>query len=453
MRLKREEQQHLDWLRGERVPKVVEDYRGKYERVSALLDELPALLELVHRDVRRLSRGGRGRRQGEYTTENIFRALVVQDLEGTSFRATVVRIAESPTLQHFVRLGHRSVMDHTFLNKCWKALRPETWEKLNRALTEYAVREARLTVEQIRTDSTVVEANIRYPTDARLLWDSWRVLVGLLRQGKPWVSTVSTSRFHDDKVKKVYLWLARYAGTTSRKRRRAVKKQFRVLLAHVQRVVELAQLMADQLRESPAWEQVALAQAVEELLPTVRIVLATTERANLQGEVVPAKERVFSLFEPHVELIKRGKAGKPVEFGHVVVLCQTPEKFITDYQVLEHQVPDSALTDELLERHKEHFGVYPDVIAGDKGFNPARDQREAILDKVTTFAIPQRVQDWGHVIDLEWQRFRAGIEGSISVLKRVFGLLRCLYRGFSSFAAAVGRGVFCHNLVNLARSS
>ena len=99
-------------------------------------------------------------------------------------------------------------------------------------------------------------------------------------------------------------------------------------------------------------------------------VVAAARRAQIEGETVPACERVFSLFEPHTELVKRGRRHKPVEFGHKVLLCETAEKFITDYEVYEKQQPDCDLTESVIQRHEKLFGERPEVLAADKGFCP-----------------------------------------------------------------------------------
>jgi hypothetical protein len=97
------------------------------------------------------------------------------------------------------------------------------------------------------------------------------------------------------------------------------------------------------------------------------------------------------------------------------------------------------------------FGAAPQVLVADHGFNPQAPVRAELEQRVKTLAVPRKLSDWAEVIGPLWQRFRAGIEGSISVLKRAYRLLRCPYRGFKSFAASVGMSIFCHNLVQLAR--
>ncbi len=93
------------------------------------------------------------------------------------------------------------------------------------------------------------------------------------------------------------------------------------------------------------------------------------------------------------------------------------------------------------------------MLAGDKGFCSELKDVQKQEKKVNVLAIPKRATDWGNDLLQPWQSFRAGIEGSISVLKRAFRLVRCHYRGFKSFAASIGMGVFCHNLVKLANTS
>ena len=173
-------------------------------------------------------------------------------------------------------------------------------------------------------------------------------------------------------------------------------------------------------------------------------------RAAIEKETVPACERVFSLFERHTELIKRGRREKPVEFGHKVLLCQTAEKFISDYEVYERQHADCELTESVIERHECLYGVRPKVLAADKGFCPEAEEFHRLSAMVDTLAIPRRMQDFMDKVLAHWQAFRAGIEGTISGLKRAFRLVRCFFKGFRSFSAAVGLGVFCHNLIVVA---
>ena len=235
----------------------------------------------------------------------------------------------------------------------------------------------------------------------------------------------------------------------SKDRQREMKRRFRRLYDSVCRLQEIATPLLKSLSGSENLALRALGTELTHYLPLTRKVCHAAERATLKGETVPASDRVFSIFEEHTELIKRGKSNKPVEFGHAAWLAQSRSKFITDYEVMEEKIPDQELLQEITERHKAAFRKYPDAITADTGFRAQPEEMAKVQKHVDTVAVPGRGQSRAK-IETCWHHFRAGIEGSISVLKRAFRLSICMYRGFKSFAAAVGMAVFCHNLVNLA---
>ncbi len=427
--------------------KVVEDYRAKYAGIDQCLDANPLILWLVHEDLEALSTSSKGR-EAKYTTEILFRALLVHQIERTSLRETVIRIAESGTLRAFVRLGDRSVMDYTFLDRAFKAISPDTWKAVNEELAQYAVKKCDVDVSRIRTDSTVVESNIHYPTDSSLLWDSYRVLARLLRAVRAEAPELCPHRFHDKKVKKDLVYVNRYMRSGSTARQRELKRRFRRLLDNVCRLREIGESLIRSLAHTGDVTLMGLEAELKHYLPLTKQVCQTAERAGLKGETVPARERIFSIFEEHTELIKRGKSNKPVEFGHMVWLAQAPQKFITDYETMEEKIPDSELLEEIIDRHKASFRDYPEAVAADAGFRGGPEQMAEVRRHVATVAVTPRSPREPRM-DACWHHFRAGIEGSISVLKRAFRLSSCWYRGFRSFAAAVGMAVFCHNLVTL----
>jgi IS5 family transposase len=258
-------------------------------------------------------------------------------------------------------------------------------------------------------------------------------------------------RFHEKKVKKLYLFITRYTRSLDKKRQRKVKKYQFKLIQQVQRISAVASEYVEAVSNGPDKVLAYLASQMERYQGSVKTILRVAERVWIHGEVVPAKERIFSLFEEHTELIKRGRRSKPVEFGHKVLLGQTKEKFITQYSVMRKKIEDSQLPEQILEEHRSTFGEMPDELAADKGFCGDKDAMAKLRKKVKVVAIPQRLKDFADDFFVLLQHFRAGIEGSISALKRAFGLLRCQYRGFKSFASHVGLGVFSYNLVVLAK--
>ena len=132
--------------------------------LSDILNDHPKILETVHRDLQQLSKAtSRRGRKAVFTSENLLRAIVVMQREGLDYREASVRIAESETLQRFCRLLRKPTIDFTLLNKAFGALRPETWEMMNHILALGALAEESITVEHVRTDTTVTECNIHWP--------------------------------------------------------------------------------------------------------------------------------------------------------------------------------------------------------------------------------------------------------------------------------------------------
>jgi len=398
--------------------KVVETYRRKYQALSELLDKNPRLLVLAHHDwARLLSSSNKGRRS-RLTSEQLLRSLVVTFIEQLSYRNTVIRIDTSEFLRHFTRLGPGSTMDFSLLSKAFCFLSAETVAAMNQVLNAYAVSGGKISSEKHRLDTTVYEANIHYPTDSSLLWDSFRTLARLVRSIQKELPELDLHhRFHDKKVKKLYTFIGRNAASKKKATQRKVKQHYRVLIGRVRWIQRVGQGVLDQVA-SAGYESPDLAH----YLPLVHQIVTQADQRVLHGIKRAADEKLYSLFEEHTELIQRGKAGKMIEFGHKILLAQTAEKFVHHYHVMARRREDKDLLEPALEAHKDLFGRYPQ--------EQARESSAAFV---------------------EGQRFRAGVEGSISVLKRAFRLRRCLFKGFKNYAASVGLAVLCHNLVLLTR--
>ncbi len=435
----------------DQYPKSVRESRREYKNISERLDANPDLLHVFHRDICAMSESSDSGRDSEYTSENILRILIVMIWERKSLRRTVATIGNSDYLQDFARLGNRPVMSASFLDRCFHAVKPETWKEMNDILCLSARNEEGIEPSEIRIDSSVVEANIHYPTDASLLWDSWRTVVRLLKAGRKIDLKTCRHRFHTKKIRKLYLDISRYVSSKKRAKKKEVRSNFVTLVDRCRWLVEVAEEFCEKARRRAGWELQCIADEVSSLLPIVRTVIDTAERANIKGEKVTAKERIFSIFEPHVELICKGDDYKDIKFGHVLWFSQCKGKLITDYEIMEEQIADNHLTPEAVERHENLFGDKPNTVATDTGFNPEASKRAVLEEVIENFAVPRKPTDWGSEELAPYQGFRAGIEATVSFLKRCFELRRCTWQGFRGYERGVGLAVFCHNLLLLAR--
>jgi IS5 family transposase len=453
MRIKSIQQQYFDFS-FESTLKIVNEYREKYNLLSQRLNENPQLVSLVHHDLAKmLSQSDEGR-ESEYSSEQILRCLVVQFVEQQSYRDIVVLIENSEFLRNFARLGLKTMMDYSFLNKAYGIISEKTWAAINLTLTQYALKQEKISPEKLRLDTTVYETNIHYPTDSSLLWDSFRTLAGLLRTIQQELPQLALKhRFHDGKVKKLAYFITRNGASPKKSTQRKVKSTYRELIDRVTWIAGVAHQTLDTLAKS-GYE----ADLLSHYLPIVGKIIDQADKRVFQGVMPAADEKIYSLFEEHTELLKRGKAGKPIEFGHKILLAQTGEKFIHHYQVFPKRQEDKDLLEPAIKAHEKLFGVGPDVLAADKGFYENMEQILSLEEKIATVSICKKgrrnQQEYERESSQEFkdgQRFRAGCEGSISVLKRAFNLGKCLFKGFKNYAASVGCAVFCHNLVLLTR--
>jgi IS5 family transposase len=451
--------------------KITNDHFGRYEAIFRILDGTPEILRLVHQDLedkleKEREENGR-RRRCRYTSDNILRILLCQVIEGESLRGIVVRVDDSNFLRGFTGINDGSMVDFSTLCRLKNAIREETWRKINLALARSAVANQQITGEKLRLDTTAFEANIRYPTDSGLLWDTYRVVsrhIARAREIDPGV--VGGRRVHLKKAKGLYLWITRKVGKKGTDSA-ALKERYLALIGHVEGILAWAVAVAKGLargleKNQYSWEDRTEAEHLVDRLHHYCIlgaqVVDQTRRRVLDEEKVPAEEKLLSIYEPHVELLARGKAGKSVEFGHMVLFQQTEEKFITDYGVYEKRPVDHALVEPALKSHRRLFGHEPDVLTADKGFYQSMKQIHQLEKRIDVVAIGKKgnrtEEETARERRLEFmiaQKFRAGIEGTISFLKRVLRMFRCFNKGWAHFQATVGATVVAHNLLVLAR--
>ena len=450
---------------------ITNEYYAKYEAISAVLDTHPDIINAIHGDlVKALEdaavRDSRGAKF-VFTSDTILRIVLCQIIEGLSLRQVIVRIDDSGFLRQFVRIYNGPMIDFTAYCKLRNCIRPETWKEVNDLLARAAVREKLIEGEKLRIDTTAVETNIHWPTDSSLLWDTYRTLaryIERIREIDPVV--VGDRRVLLGKVKKLQQRIARKASKTPQSIE-ALQPLYIRLFGLVGNILqwsgEIAQLLPPKIagRLYGPLDQATIESCLKDLLHFQTLgqkVLDQARRRIVNQEAVPNAEKIFSIFEPHTELLKRGKAGKPIEFGHMIQIQQVEAKFITGYEVFDKKPVEYELLDPTIKRHREIFGQYPDQLSADKGYYENMEQITRLGKIIGVVAINKKGKRTPEETERETdpafrhaQRFRAGIEGTISFLKRVLGLFRCYSKGWEHYAATVGATVLAHNLLILAR--
>jgi len=468
LRAKHVNQRGLDFSKSNL--KITNQYYARYEAVSTVLDQAPKLLDLIHRDLVQALKGvnQEGRRRGRpyaYTSEHVLRILICQVVEDKSLRGIVVRIDDSNFLRRFVRIDDGPMMDYTTLCNMKNRIRNDTWKAVNRRLAEYAVQSELIDGDRLRLDTTAVETNIHWPADSSLLWDVYRTLDRLIRQAREIdPEAVGTRRLQARRAKRLQQKISRKAANKGRSAQQ-LKPLYMQLIPMVEDLFGWARSVRKELAKSRRFASVmdaakaaAIVEQIDHYIELGQRVVDQARRRVLEGERVPNEEKLFSIFEPHTELLIRGKAGKNVEFGHMIQIQQVDGKFITDYDVFDKRPVEHGLLESVLENHKKLFGHYPDELAGDKGYYESMDAIDRLQRKVPMVSIAKKGRRTQEETEREHdllfriaQRFRAGVEGTIAFLKRMLRLARCFNKGWQHFVSTVGQTILAHNLLVLAR--
>jgi IS5 family transposase len=429
--------------------------------ILGFLDDHAALVDQVRVDLTRGLKNPATGRSG-ITPSQTLRSLILMRVKNWDYRELRERINDGYTLRTFTDFDGHRVPKHDAFNRAFIRLTPATMKTINQVVVQAAVQLGLEDGKQLRVDTTVVETDIHFPTDATLLWDTVRTVTRLveeLHEILPRGVQGFTNRTRSARRR-----MQQLERMTAQERHTQQEPKYRELLRITQQVLKSARQVVRRAARAKGIDVIARA-AVDQLRQQITAycelgerVLDQTRRRVIEGEQVPAEEKVYSIFEPHTDLIKRGKQRKPLEFGHKVFLAESAQGLITDYQVLEGNPADTAQVQASLERHQQIFNDSPDLYAGDRGFYSADNVNDCQKAGVSLVCIPQRGgQKTAEREAFErsrafkkGQRFRAGIEGRISVLFRGRGMKRCRAKGRDRFEVLVGAAVLANNLLRIA---
>lgn len=448
----------------EMVPKL----NLQFEPELALLDELlddDVFFERVKADL--LRRHPNSGRCGRHSTpvEVILRMLVVKRLYNWSYEQTEHFVNDSIVLRQFTRLYLHSAPDDTTLIRWANVIGSETVRALNDRAVELA-RSLKVTRgRKLRTDGTVVETNIHYPTDDTLISDGVRVIGRLLRRAKSFVEESVLSEQKGEpfrnrvrSAKRLALKISRMALRRSQKAKAGYRAAYERLLEVGKATARQAGRVGALLGESPSARK--LAEEISRFSELLEWAVGQARRRVLEGQRLEAEEKLLSLFEEHTAIIRRGKARRQTEFGRKVWLSEVDGGIISGFRILEGNAGDEAQLRPALEDHLRLFGKPPELVAADRNVHSRENERIAQEEYgVKKVCLPKAGKKSAEREEYERQgwykrarRFRAGIEGRISVMARRGYLSRCRDRGEEGFGRWVGWGVLTANLDTIAQT-
>jgi IS5 family transposase len=420
--------------------------------MSALLDEQPALSARVQQDLEAgcptNARTGRRGLSGEQT----LRLLVVRQLTGWTYADLAFHLADSATYRAFCRVSALvATPSKSALAATLRRVSPRSLAALNDQLVTSAAARAIEPARTVRMDATVVPVAIHPPTDSSLLLDAVRVFDRLLHRAEREAGFTAYHR-HLRRAKRRAMEIPHLAPQAATRRRTCYRERILLTEASVS-YATCALAYLEGVAATSARDRLRL--QLTTLLPRIAQVIDQARRRVLHEEAVPADEKLVSLFEAHADVLVKDRCA--TYYGHKIFLTTGRSGLILDCAIPKGNPGDVTWTVPLVRRHARRFGRVPRQVSLDGAFasqdNLADTKALGVEDVCFAKKRGLAVRD---MVRSQWvydklRRFRAGIESGISLLERVFGLARCVWKGAAGFHAYVRTAVFAANLLLLAR--
>ena len=389
---------------------------------------------------------------------------VVRRLMGWSYRTLMEEVNASAGWRWVCQLYLKPMPNFRTIQHREAQLTPKTIRLLNAVVVGVGYQLGVTQAERLRVDGSVTETNIHYPTDSSLLDDAARVLSRLVGQARAVIHPRSPAdkAWFRNRRRQAHR-LARDISRLTRARAKNTEKSRLKLYTQLLTVVETLVTQVAEIQPRLADLHHASADGLKEVLahylPLVQQVIDQTRQRVIERLAVAASDKVVSLFEPHTAIICRGKAKpKETEFGRKIWYGEVEGGLISEYRLLVGNPDEAQYLIPSLQHHRQLFGKPPKEVSGDRGIHSASNDKEARALGVRRVSLPQpgyktnrrrrhEKQSWFRAA----QRFRNGIEGRISQLRRARGLDRCLAHGEAGMERWVGWGVMANNLATIAQ--
>jgi transposase, IS5 family len=417
--------------------------------MSQWLDSQRQLTSLVAGDLRRQGVRETGRRG--LPAESVLRCALLKQQRQLSYEELAFHLEDSASFRAFARLPLRWSPKKSVLHQTIATIRAETWEAINQALLTSAKHDRLESGATVRLDSTVTAALMHEPSDSTLLSDAVRVMTRLLRRGAALPGTPAVQWRDRRRLAKKRARAIEYSRGQDKKR-----QLYRELIAAAEASRDELQAMAAGLAEAAEIATERWRAEVAHYLPLIARVIVQTRRRVLDGEIVPASDKLVSRFEAHADIIVKG-GRRQVQYGHKLNLATGKSGLILDVVIETGNPADAERFVPMLDRHIARTGGPPRQTAADGGYasraNLAAAKHRGVTDvafhKKCGIAITEMVKSpW---VYRRLRNFRAGIEAAISCFKRAYGAARCIWRGLDHFKAYIWSAVVAHNLVLFAR--
>jgi IS5 family transposase len=451
------------WV-AEEVADLREDWMDHADRI---LDD-DAIITAVYEALGKRHPKSRSRGRRGAPAEMVLRLLVLKHARNWSYEVLEREVRANLVYRDFARVGGGKMPDAKTMGRWGLAVGPEAIKQVHERMMTIAQDQGVVQGRRMRVDTTVVETNVHYPTDSSLLGDGVRVLIRTMKKITEITGQTGTRlRDRSRSVKLRMLDIARAARSKAKQSSTKLKGAYGRLLNSTSRVVGQAKQFSGEIaagvkRAANPLAQLkldGLRQQIEQMLPRVKQVMKQTRARIYRGDT-RSEGKLLSVFEPSTEVIRKGKAGKPNEFGKMVKLQEAENQIVIDFEVYDKRPNDSDLLIPAIDIHQATLRRAPHLVAADAAFYSGKNEATAKAKGVKRVCIPNRSTksaERRREQKKRWfrngQKWRTGCEGRISVVKRRHGLNRCRYKGQNGMKRWVGLGVIADNLINIGRAT
>jgi len=413
--------------------------------IDTILNQYSEICEMVKNDITMGQESRSFGRQDMPTVEQIVRAAIYKEMKNLTYRELEYAQHDSRMCSTFIKLDDRKPISFEAYQKYISRISGESLNKVMIAINKIAIGEGLEDGKSIRTDGTVVETNIHYPTNNSLVWDCIKTIDRLLKKLKD-SGVEIRPRSYKKQAKKTHYKI----NNTKKKEEREeeFKKQLKLLRSSINQADRALTATLPKTIEGWIGAQAAIKE-LRELLPKSEKVYDIAWRHEILGESVPNKEKIFSIFEDHTDIIVKG--GREVEFGHKVNLAGGKSNLILDCRILDGNPADTAIYGDVLARMHANYGIVPRDIVTDGGYasiDNARIAQERGIINIVFNKIKGSLKNIVRSKNMETRlkKWRSGIEAVISNLKRGYELFRCEWKTRAHFDAKVYWNVIVYNI-------
>lgn len=410
--------------------------------IDSILDQHPHLIAMLKEDIIGNEKPSQFGRKDTPTVEQIVRAAIFQEIKKLDYRELAYAQEDSRICAKFLRIDEKRPFSYQVYHKYISKIQPESLEELLVEINKIAINEGLEDIERLRQDSTVVESDIHYPTNNALIWDCIKTSQNHL---KSLAKEINEGNFRDytKGAKKTYF---KINVTKPKDKKRALfQKQLVTFTKSINQISNV-------IKKKENYDSIkvrAIIDELERLLPIMKQVYDVAYRKEINGEKVPNHEKIFSIYEPHTDIIVKG--GRDVEFGHKINLATGASDLVLHCDILQGNPSDKKLYAPMLDKVIDTYGKVPRDSSTDGGYASLENRNHAKKRGIVNIVFNKIVgslknQVSSQNIETRLKKWRSGIEANISNIKRGFNLRRCRWKGWTRFKAKVLWSIIAYNI-------